>query len=276
MSQRHLVLDFPIDSPADAKALAEDLPSLMPDFAKAQDDLGTVHFSRFMIKGDDKLLFISDIDGEVAPHIERLVQAAQPVLELIFKHVDNPPAVSISENDQRIAKWLKHHVKEPLDEYFAYEDASVQDVKAWAREANLVGTTAQSPSHLHEGQVATARFRPEAGCPVHPRRRSASVRCRGDLALFGLGALRGQSPRLLHHLRWLVRALHPGFRGQDRHGVRRGLSSRRRRPAHPRREERSGVLRVGLGSQLRAHRLLQCLPGFGVQDIRALRADHRS
>ena len=37
----------------------------MPDFAKAQDQLGTVHFSRFMVKGDEKLLFLSDIDGEV-------------------------------------------------------------------------------------------------------------------------------------------------------------------------------------------------------------------
>ena len=37
----------------------------MPDFAKLQDDLGTVHFSRFMVKGDEKLLFLSDIDGEV-------------------------------------------------------------------------------------------------------------------------------------------------------------------------------------------------------------------
>ena len=64
MSQSHLVLDFPIESPANAKALAEELPALMPDFAKAQDDLGTVHFSRFMVEGDQKLLFLSDIDGE--------------------------------------------------------------------------------------------------------------------------------------------------------------------------------------------------------------------
>ena len=44
---------------------AEELPPLMPDLAKAQDDLGTVHFSRFMVEGEEKLLFLSDIDGEV-------------------------------------------------------------------------------------------------------------------------------------------------------------------------------------------------------------------
>ena len=65
MSQSHLVVDFPIAGPANAKALPEELPPLMPDLAKAQDDLGTVHFSRFMVEGDEKLLFISDIDSEV-------------------------------------------------------------------------------------------------------------------------------------------------------------------------------------------------------------------
>ncbi len=65
MSHSHLVVDFPIKGPASAKALTEELPPLMPDLAKAQDQLGTVHFSRFMVKGDEKLLFLSDIDGEV-------------------------------------------------------------------------------------------------------------------------------------------------------------------------------------------------------------------
>ena len=53
MSQNHLVLELPIKGPANAKALPDDLPPLMPELAKAQDDLGTVHFSRFMVEGDE-------------------------------------------------------------------------------------------------------------------------------------------------------------------------------------------------------------------------------
>ena len=100
MSQSHLVLDFPIEAPANAKALAEELPALMPDLAKAQDDLGTVHFSRFMLVGDEKLLFLSDIDGEVDQHIERLVESAGPVFDAIFEHVDDPPATPVAGNPQ--------------------------------------------------------------------------------------------------------------------------------------------------------------------------------
>ena len=97
MSQSHLTIDFPIKGPANAKALTEELPPLMPDFAKTQDHLGTVHFSRFMVKGDEKLLFLSDIDGEVDTHIERLVERAGPVFDAIFKHVDDPPATPVAE-----------------------------------------------------------------------------------------------------------------------------------------------------------------------------------
>ena len=101
MSQSHLVIDFPIKGPANAKALPEELPPLMPDLAKAQDDLGTVHFSRFMVEGDEKLLFLSDIDGEADQHIERLVESAGPVFDAIFEHVDDPPATPVADNPER-------------------------------------------------------------------------------------------------------------------------------------------------------------------------------
>ena len=144
MSQSHLVVDFPIAGPAHAKALPEELPPLMPELAKAQDDLGTVHFSRFMVEGDEKLLFLSDIDDEVDQHIERLVGSAGPVFDAIFEHVDDPPATPVADNPDRAVKWLKHHVREPLDTYFAYGDVSVQDIKACARAAGFTGHTSQN------------------------------------------------------------------------------------------------------------------------------------
>ena len=115
----------------------------MPDLAAAQDDLGTVHFSRFMVEGDEKLLFLSDIDGETDQHIERLVEKAGPVFDAIFTHVDNPPPTPVADNPESATRWLKRHVREPLDTYFAYGDASVQDIKACARAAGFTGNTSQ-------------------------------------------------------------------------------------------------------------------------------------
>ena len=141
--QNHLAIDFPIKAPASAKALTEELPPLMPGFAKTQDNLGTVHFSRFMVKGDEKLLFLSDVDGEIDKHIERLVESAGPLFDAIFKHVEDPPATPVASNPEAVIKWLKHHIREPINTYFAYGDASVQDIKAAARAAGYSGNTRQ-------------------------------------------------------------------------------------------------------------------------------------
>ena len=142
MSQSHLVIDFPIKAPANAKALTEELSPLMPDLAKVQDYLGTVHYSSLWVEGDEKLLFLSDIDGEGAQHIERLVENAGPVFDAIFQHVLDPP---VAGNRKDAVRWLRDHVRPPLSMYFAYEDASVQDVKACAREAGFTGSTLQTP-----------------------------------------------------------------------------------------------------------------------------------
>ena len=56
--------------------------------------------------------------------------------------MDNPPATPVADNPEGVAKWLKRHVREPLDTYFAY-DASVQDIKACARAAGFTGNTSQ-------------------------------------------------------------------------------------------------------------------------------------
>ena len=142
--RNHVPIDFPIKAPASVKALTEELPPLMPDLAKLQDELGTVHFSRFMVKGDEKLLFLSDIDGEVGSHIQRLVERAGPLFDTIFKHVEDPPATPVANNLEKVIKWLRHHMREPIDTYFANADASVQDIKAAARAAGFTDNTPQN------------------------------------------------------------------------------------------------------------------------------------
>jgi len=65
MSQSHFTLSFPIKSPADAKALAEQLPPMMPQLFQAQDAIGTVHYSRFTVLSEKTLLFLGDLTGSL-------------------------------------------------------------------------------------------------------------------------------------------------------------------------------------------------------------------
>ena len=51
MTQAHLVSRFSHQGCRQRQGTPEALAPLMPDFAKVQDELDTVHFSRFMVVG---------------------------------------------------------------------------------------------------------------------------------------------------------------------------------------------------------------------------------
>ena len=233
----------------------------MPDLAKAQDDLGTVHFSRFMVEGDEKLLFLSDIDGEVDEHIERLVESAGPVFDAIFEHVDDPPATPVADNPERVIKWLKRHVREPLDTYFAYEDASVQDIKACARAAGFTGNTSQGPLLTYMSFKSRLQ-----GFALKLVAR-AMLETKAHKASDSLGTLHVAHwvPFEHNHIGFFtvfdgdIEKYFQDFADKTSFVFDAALSTCRWRAANPGRKERPGVLSVGIGQQLSAHRVLQRL-----------------
>ena len=119
MSQNHFTLSFPLKSPADTKAIAQQLPTLMPDFFKAQDTVGTIHYSRFTVLSDKTLLFLGDFDGEFAQLMSDLARLAGTVFDAIFQHVESPhplqwlPTLRRSSNGQRLI-FLPPSISTPL------------------------------------------------------------------------------------------------------------------------------------------------------------------
>jgi hypothetical protein len=143
--QNHITINFPMKSPADGQAIKEELPPLMPGFAKVQDALGSVHYSRFLPWQDQSLLFLADIDGDVEKFYGDLAKSAGPVFDTIFKHVVDPPPTPVAGNSDAFIQWVKHNSSNPLIGYSAYENSSVQDVKSSARTAGFTGSTEQRP-----------------------------------------------------------------------------------------------------------------------------------
>jgi hypothetical protein len=92
----------------------------MPDFAKAQDAIGTVHYSRFLDLSDETLLFLADIDGEFEKLSGDLAKSAGPVFDAIFKHVVDPPPTPVANNSDAFIKWVKQHSTSPLIIYSAF------------------------------------------------------------------------------------------------------------------------------------------------------------
>ena len=145
MSHNHVTIQFPMKSADDPKALAEKLPPLMPEFFLAQDDIGTIHYSRFAQLSDKTLLFLADFDGEFGQLMLDLAEHAGPVFDAIFEHVSNPPPRPVANNGQAFAEWAAEHLIHPYNIYTAYPEVTAKEVKAMAVAAGVEGVTEQRP-----------------------------------------------------------------------------------------------------------------------------------
>src|SRR5271154_2894987 len=145
MSQNHFTIRFPLKGPADAKALSELLPPLMPGMSGAQDLVGTMHYSRFTVLSDKTLLFLGDFDGEFTQLMADLAKRAGPVFDAIFQHVDDPAPTPVANNSDAFVEWAAEHLIHAVNLYTAYEGATVKEIKAMAAAADVAGATQQLP-----------------------------------------------------------------------------------------------------------------------------------
>src|SRR6266852_7492536 len=139
MNQNHFTLSFPLKSPMDAQLLAEQLPPLMPELFRANDTIGTVHYSRFTVLSDETLLFLGDFDGEFGQLMADLAKLAGPVFDAIFRHVDNPPPTPVSSNVDAFVEWAASQLIDAVNLYTAYPDATAKEIKALAAAADVGG-----------------------------------------------------------------------------------------------------------------------------------------
>jgi hypothetical protein len=145
MSHNHFTLGFALKSPADAKAVAEQLPPLMPTLFQAEDAIGTIHYSRFTILSEKTLLFLGDFDGEFTQLMAELAKHAGPVFDAIFRHVNSPPPTPVANNADAFVEWAAEHLLHAVNLYTAYPDLTVKEIKAMAAAADLTGAGEQRP-----------------------------------------------------------------------------------------------------------------------------------
>jgi hypothetical protein len=139
MSQNHFTLSFPLKSPADAKAVGEQLPPLMPGIFRAQDAIGTIHYSRFTVLSDKTLLFLGDFDGEFSQLMADLAKVTAPVFDTIFQHVNNPLPSPVASNSEAFVEWTAEHLVPAVNLYTAYPGVTAKEIKALASAADVIG-----------------------------------------------------------------------------------------------------------------------------------------
>jgi hypothetical protein len=139
MSQNHFTVCFPLKSPADAKIIAEKLPPLMPELFRANDAIGTIHYSRFAVLSEKTLLFLGDFDGEFAQLMADLAKLAGPVFDAIFQYVDNPPQTPVANNVDEFIEWTASRLIDAVNLYTAYPGVTAKEIKALASAADVSG-----------------------------------------------------------------------------------------------------------------------------------------
>ena len=139
MSQNHFTLSFPLKTPTDAKSIAEQLPPLMPTMFKAEDSLGTIHYSRFTVLSDKTLLFLGDFDGEFTQLMADLAKRAGPVFDAIFEHVVDPPPSPVADHVDAFVEWTAEHLVTAVNLYAAYPDVTAKEIRALASAADVAG-----------------------------------------------------------------------------------------------------------------------------------------
>ena len=145
MSQNHFTLSFPLKSPADAKEVAEQLPALMPGMFKAEDTIGTIHYSRFTVLSEKTLLFIGDFDGEFAQLMSDFAATAGSAFDAIFQHVSYPPPSPVASNSEAFVEWVSEHLLTAVNLYTAYPGVTVKELKALASAADITGAGVLNP-----------------------------------------------------------------------------------------------------------------------------------
>lgn len=180
MSQNHFTLSFPLKSPADATALAEQLPPLMPALFQAADSIGTIHSSRFTILDETTLLFLGDFDGEFSELMSELAKAAGPVFDAVFPHVEDAPPTPVASNADAFVEWTADHLLPAATLFSAYPDVTVKEIKALAAAAGVTGAGKELP-FLVILPIKSRLAYAEVGLLLHAR----AHRTQKDLATVG-------------------------------------------------------------------------------------------
>jgi hypothetical protein len=145
VSHNHFTLSFPLKSADDAKSVADQLPPLMPRLFEAEDDIGTIHYSRFTVLSEKTLLFLGDFDGEFGDLMTALGEQAGPVFDAIFQHVADPAPTPVADYVDKFVEWTGEHLIHAVNLYTAYPDVTVKEIKALAAAADVTGAAEQRP-----------------------------------------------------------------------------------------------------------------------------------
>ncbi|HEV7279532.1 MAG TPA: hypothetical protein VGN57_04900 [Pirellulaceae bacterium] len=106
------------------------------DLRKALDNIGTVHFARFVFLGDGRFAVITTYDGSFEDYLDKFANNIGEIFDNILSCMKEPPARPVKQNVQEFIRYVRERdltLDKPF--YSAYPDLKVQDILALRTQA---------------------------------------------------------------------------------------------------------------------------------------------
>ena len=113
-----------------ARALKLILSQAYQQVVDVLDQVGTVHFARFVfLENDTKLALITTYDGAFDNYIKNYIEVAGDLFDLMLEHIKDAPPLSVRQyRDEFIAYVQRVDIVSDSQFYSAYGDLTVQDI----------------------------------------------------------------------------------------------------------------------------------------------------
>jgi hypothetical protein len=135
--QRPLTLVMRIRSADDGRTLRAELDQLqgLPrdqnPVTAALDEIGTVHFARFVFLDDDHLAVITTYDGGFERYINDFVDHIGPVFDALLQHMADAPPLPVQSHRREFLEYVRRNDLTCLPPFYsAYPDRTVLDIRA--------------------------------------------------------------------------------------------------------------------------------------------------
>jgi hypothetical protein len=133
--QNPLTLVMLIKSPDDYRTLQAKLTylqSLPPEknpVTAALDEIGTVHFARFVFLDESRLAVITTYDGDFDTYVNEFVDHIGDVFNDLLQHMDDAPPLPVQQHRQEFLDYIRRNDLRCLPPFYsAYPQRTVLDI----------------------------------------------------------------------------------------------------------------------------------------------------
>ena len=107
------------------------LPPEKNPITTALEEIGTVHFARFVFLDEDRLAVMTTYDGDFERYIMAFVDYIGPVFDDLLQHMVDAPELPVEQHRQEVLRYVRKNDLTCVPPFYsAYPTRTVQDILA--------------------------------------------------------------------------------------------------------------------------------------------------